>query len=373
MINNIEMCSGCTACISICPFDAIIEDYNCEGFFYPKVVSEMCLNCNKCIKVCQINKKIIEHNVNTYIVQNKDEKQRSFSQSGGLFSALATVILNNNGICYGAALTDSFNVVHIRVDSFDRLPLLQGSKYVQSNAFGSFKQVENDLKNGNEVLYSGTSCMIDGLLKYLSEKNVSIENLFTCDLICHGVPSPKVWMDNINYHNTDNKLVEVNFRDKSKGWASHIESYKFNDGVKCFEEGYTKLFYSHVILRNNCYSCQYINPKTKPADITMADFWGVRSVDSPIADDNTGISLALVHTSKGLKLIKSANLVIHKISFEDGMKNNMKTPAFRPKYRDIFWNDYKKYGYEYCVKKYTKKGGIKYIINKAILKMSNRW
>lgn len=373
MIDNLEMCSGCTACISVCPFNAIVEDYNDEGFFYPKVDPEMCRNCNKCSKVCQIGQKIAEHEVNTFIVQNKDTEQRSDSQSGGLFSAVATVILNNGGVCYGAALTDNFKVIQMRVESINQLSLLQGSKYVQSNSLGSFKLVEADLKKGLTVLFSGTSCIIDGLSKYLSERKVSVDNLWTCDLICHGVPSPMVWQDNINLHNKSNNLIAAKFRDKSKGWASHIESYKYNNGLVYFEEGYTKLFYSHIILRNNCYSCQYINPRTKPSDITMADFWGVKSVDSPIADDNTGISLAIVHTSKGLELMKSANLEIHNISFEDGMKNNMQNPAFKPKYRKLFWNDYKKYGYEYCVKKYTKKGGLKYYINKAILKLTKRW
>lgn len=260
MINmNNEMCTGCGACISSCPFSAMEFKEDNEGFFVPVIDQKKCKMCGICDKVCPIDKEITKHNVNYFAVQNRNCIQRRESQSGGLFSAIAETILVKGGICYGAAIDDNFGVRQLRIDSIDDLNKLQGSKYTQSNPEGSFELVAKDLHSGFKVLFSGTSCMIAGLYNYLNLKKINTEELFTCDLICHGVPSPLLWRDNIELQqNRHGKLKVVNFRDKKNGWHSHLESYLFQNGELVDEGYYTDLFYSHVALRKCCYQCQYV-------------------------------------------------------------------------------------------------------------------
>ena len=69
----------------------------------------------------------------------------------------------------------------------------------------TFRQAGADLKYGLFVAYFGTSCNIDGLRHYLLCKNISTSNLVTIDLICHGVPSPQIFEDYIDYLNGGNQ------------------------------------------------------------------------------------------------------------------------------------------------------------------------
>ena len=295
-------------------------------------------------------------------------------QSGGLFSALATVVIAEGGVCYGAGFIDNFNVAQIRVDDISDLYKLQGSKYVQSKVEHSYELVESDLRNKKKVLYSGTSCIIAGLLAFLSVKKVSTVGLITCDLICHGVPSPLLWKNNIERQTKKyGEIQSVNFRDKKNGWHSHIESYAFKNGKIIDEKFYTDLFYSHVALRKSCYECRYIKNEEKPADITMADFWGITEATIDIEDDNTGISLAVLRTDKGEELLRKSNLLVCNIDAVSAMVNNMNSPAKPPIWKEKFWRDYKAKGYEYCLKKYSIYGGLWFKIKRRVLKKMGKW
>lgn len=294
--------------------------------------------------------------------------------SGGLFSALATVVIAEGGVCYGAGFIDNFNVAQIRVDDISDLYKLQGSKYVQSKVEHSYELVESDLRNKKKVLYSGTSCIIAGLLAFLSVKKVSTVGLITCDLICHGVPSPLLWKNNIERQTKKyGEIQSVNFRDKKNGWHSHIESYAFKNGKIIDEKFYTDLFYSHVALRKSCYECRYIKNEEKPADITMADFWGITEATIDIEDDNTGISLAVLRTDKGEELLRKSNLLVCNIDAVSAMVNNMNSPAKPPIWKEKFWRDYKAKGYEYCLKKYSIYGGLWFKIKRRVLKKMGKW
>lgn len=375
MINITEdLCTGCRACEAICPVKAIKMNSNSEGFIYPQINNQLCINCNLCNNVCPIEKKVDKKENLYYIVQHRDVEQRLRSQSGGLFAAIAETILKNSGICYGAAIDEEFKVNHKRIDSLDKLWTLQGSKYVQSNTLKTFQEVKQDLLNDKIVLYSGTSCMISGLKRFLSISGTNIENLITCDFICHGVASPKVWNENIKYQEQKHGVLKkVNFRDKKNGWHSHMESYLFEDLNIVSENYYTELFYSHAILRKCCYSCMYLDIDKKSSDITMADFWGIKTAKLDIKDDNTGISVAVVHSEKGLKLLNASNLLIVDTDKSTATSNNLSKAATMPKWRANFWYDLKNNGYEYCLKKYTIYGGVIFKIKRKVLTLLNRW
>lgn len=374
MIKINEKCTGCFACSSICPYHAIVSKLDSEGFEYPVIDKNKCKNCGLCEKACPNLLPKESREPVYYAVQNKNKNQRKQSQSGGLFSALATVVIAEGGVCYGAGFIDNFNVAQIRVDDISDLYKLQGSKYVQSKVEHSYELVESDLRNKKKVLYSGTSCIIAGLLAFLSVKKVSTVGLITCDLICHGVPSPLLWKNNIERQTKKyGEIQSVNFRDKKNGWHSHIESYAFKNGKIIDEKFYTDLFYSHVALRKSCYECRYIKNEEKPADITMADFWGITEATIGIEDDNTGISLAVLRTDKGEELLRKSNLLVCNIDAVSAMVNNMNSPAKPPIWKEKFWRDYKAKGYEYCLKKYSIYGGLWFKIKRRVLKKMGKW
>ena len=70
---------------------------------------------------------------------------------------------------------------------------LEDQKYVQSDMHNAYRLACEDLKAGRLVLFTGTPCQVDGI-KALCPKGCE-EHLICMDIVCHGVPSPRVWND----------------------------------------------------------------------------------------------------------------------------------------------------------------------------------
>lgn len=227
-------CCGCSACATCCPKHCISMEQDKKGFVYPHVDENTCINCGLCEKVCpMLNPRKADTPVHEYAVQNKDEKVRSNSSSGGVFASLASSVIDSGGIVFGAAFDEDWNVHHTGVESEDMLFLLQGSKYTQSRIDDAYAKAEACLKAGRTVLFSGTPCQIAGLKGYLRKV---YENLLTVDVVCHGAPSPKVWEEylktitrskSVSGKNTvllslkDSPLSGVAFREKRTGWQKY--------------------------------------------------------------------------------------------------------------------------------------------------------
>lgn len=355
-IKDPSMCSGCTACASICPRDAISMQPDVMGFLYPQVDKEKCIECGACERVCAFNDHY-DTSMNlpqpeVYGARHKDMREVETSRSGAAFIAISDYILENGGVVYGAGYTDHFRVVHKRATTKEERDEFKGSKYVQSDLRGVFRQVKKDLKDGLTVLFSGTPCQTAGLNSYIGKK--LRENLYLVDIVCHGVPGPYMWRDYLAYleKRQGAEIYWVNFRDKQKfGWAAHKETFKFvNGGGKM---SFTYLFYQHIMFRHSCGVCHYTNTK-RPSDITLADFWHWQKTDSNINLDDKGLSLILINTEKGKKLFEAAKVDLNVISarLEDCMQGNMQRPSpIHPK-RMKFEEDYKKHGFEYVLNKY---------------------
>lgn len=359
-IKNPADCCGCTACASICNHDAITMKPDALGFLYPEVDKGKCVDCGLCDKVCAFNDHY-DTSLNlekplVYGARHKDMNEVETSRSGAVFIAISDYILEQGGVVYGAGYTDHFRVVHKRATTKEERDEFKGSKYVQSDMTGVFRQVKQDLRDGLTVLFSGTPCQTSGLNSYVGKR--LRENLFLVDIVCHGVPSPYMWRDYIAYleKKQGSPIVWVNFRDKQKyGWAAHHETFKFKTGGG--KMSFTFLFYKHIMFRKSCGKCHFTNTK-RPSDITIADFWGWEKTNSNFNVDNKGVSLVLLNTEKGRKLFEAVKdkMKTFPADIEDCMQPNMMHPSeIHPK-REQFEEEYAKKGFKYVYFKYGEEG-----------------
>ncbi len=310
-ITDKSKCCGCEACVQVCPANCIVFTTDSEGFAYPQVDYSKCINCNRCEKVCpiiNIDKISISDtdNIQTYLAYSYDDDLRLKSSSGGIFTALAEKVIESGGVVCGAAFDENFLVHHICVDNVKGLSLLRGSKYLQSRIEDVYLQIKKLLDCGKTVLFTGTACQIAGLYSFLGKRPV---NLITMDVICHGVPSPAVWKRYIDEKEAfyGAAVRQTFFRSKNCGWKTFALSLSFaNDKAyeKVFSnDSFMRLFLKNICLRPSCYTCVFKGEKIN-SDITVGDAWGIQN-HSPEMDDDKGVSVVVIHSSKGEKLFNN--------------------------------------------------------------------
>lgn len=372
-----KKCSGCAACADSCEFAAItiVQDEN--GFYIPSIESEKCVNCSKCIKVCPVldNETPITQREFFYGWNNDDDVRRK-SSSGGLFTVFAENVLLNNGVVFGAVYSDDFKSVVIASSEDVSLTAMRTSKYVQSNAVGAYKQMEEALKNGKTVLFCGAPCQIAGAKKTFGDR---YENLILVDFLCGGVPSPSVYLEYINWleRKKGAKVSSVNFRDKKNGWANANIKVDFKNGKEysaqyLYDPYYYYYYCTYYIRNSSCIGCKF--RESRYADITIADFWGFRKIQLP--NDNKGMSLIITYTPKGKKFFNDIkdNLTIFKISEENGsygFESNDKTDE-ELKLRDDFLNDVRKNGFIKTAKQNYFRGGKVGVVFRKLLDRISR-
>lgn len=345
-----EKCTSCLACYSICPVEAISITTDAQGFYRPCVDNNICIDCFLCQKVCPTNTIPMHNNSpkEVFACFVKDEEIRSNSSSGGFFSQIANYFLNEGGIVFGAGFDENLQIEHFGVNTNKDLIKLRASKYVQSYIGNTFKQVKQLLTQGKKVLFSGTPCQISGLMGYLG--NMDRQNLLLIDLVCHGVPSPKLYNDFLSYLQNEylSKPVKVNFRYKPNGWKSFGMRVDFANSEiyfkDLFEDPYLIGFLKNFFLNPACYTCQFANTN-RPGDITIADFWGYHNNDE-LFDDDKGITLVITNNTKGInayKLIESELAATNKTLAEAVAGNaSLVKPTFKNKRYEEFWQDYNK-------------------------------
>lgn len=348
-------CCGCSACYVVCPVNAISMIADDEGFKYPRIDQAVCVNCKKCEVICPLRS--MNNNSNPkhiFAAKNKDESVRKKSTSGGIFSLLADYVELQNGVIYGAGFDEKYRVKHMRAESVAEWKKFCGSKYVQSDVNDTFLLVRKDLNNGKTVLFSGTPCQIDGLKKYLKSMTVSYDNLITCDIVCHGTPSPKVWEDYLKYltRRTNRRIGFVSFRDKEEyGWHNSTLTIKDKKNQVILLETkknnfFFQLFSNHEILRPSCHKCKYAS-FYRPGDITLGDFWGIEKNFAQF-DDDKGVSLVMVNSEKGVEIWKQIQngSEYFKVLKEQCVQPNLSAPSKESTSRENFWRWYNKYGFK---------------------------
>ena len=307
-----------------------------------------------------------------YAVKHKDEDTRAASRSGGIFTALSDEVLYDGGVVYGCVLSESFDAIHVRAENTEDRNRIRGSKYIQSKLGDTFGNVKADLEEGRFVLFSGTSCQVAGLKAYLQK---DYENLICVDIVCHGVPSAKVWHEYLNWQEKKNssKITDVDFRNKKDfGWRAHMETLYFENGKIENSGVFRTLFYGHNVLRPSCYECPY-KSTMHPGDITIADYWGIENA-APEFDDNKGVSLVLVNNEVGEKILDEVKdkLIWRETRIEDSMQPPLKAPFPKPETREQFWKDFETRDFSYITKKYGGAGfknGMKRFLGKVKRKL----
>ena len=360
-IVNKEECCGCNACTNICPKQCISMEIDNEGFWYPKVDKSKCIDCDLCVKVCPIinTPKIEKEEIIAYACKNKELEARVNSSSGGVFGLLCKEVIGSGGVVFGAAYDENFDVRHTYAETIEDCNQFRGSKYVQSEIGDTYKQTKKFLNEGRVVLFSGTQCQIKGLNLYLMKK---YENLITVDIVCHGVPSPKVFKSykELLVKKYKGNIKDIRFRDKRKGWKEFSYITEFDNGAvhseTLKEDVYMKGFLKDLYLRPSCYSCTSKN-YTDGSDLSLADYWGVQNIH-PEFDDDKGVSLVIVNTAKGKQVLEKIKdrVDIIETDLDYAIKHNkciVKSVDYNPK-REGFFKEFNGENLESVVEKYTR-------------------
>lgn len=334
-----KTCTGCSACVNICPKQAIDMFPDNEGFLQPVINTDKCIECELCMKTCPLLQKELTVNTSPLSVFAciSNVYQRNGS-SGGAFSAIAKYVLDNKGVVLGAAFDSDMKLRHISVDKEQNMQPLRGSKYLQSMIGNSYKQVKELLRQNRLVLFSGTPCQIAGLNSFL--KNKRYDNLITVDLTCHGVPSQKAfdrWMQDVE--KKYDKVIDLKFR-KLDGWSIvprvALANHK-HVSLRYDLEAYMWAFYEGFLFRKCCYDCKFATVN-RPADITLADFWGIGNYGVEFKPNQThGVSLVLANDEKGKNVLSQLkDVYLEKRTLDEALheQHNLKEPSARPSGRE---------------------------------------
>ncbi len=347
-----EDCCGCRGCEQICPTGCIYMVHDEEGFAYPNKDDEKCIDCGLCERVCpNVNHDSLskpEKSLPTplaYMAIHNDLKILNHSASGGVFSAIVNSYCKDNFVIFGVEMNDDFQVIHSYTETIEGVAKYRKSKYVQSDIGDCYSKAEEFLKAGKRVLFTGTPCQIAGLRLFLRK---DYQNLFCVDLVCHGVPSQKIFDTYRAYLESNNKgeLIAFGFRhktlSKSGQWNSRNVKYAINNKNiirNSLQDPFLRGYHSGLFYRPSCYECKFANAK-RVSDITMADFWGVENL-FPNEDVHRGVSVLLVNTQKGKQLVEEIGkeMRLEKVDLNYVISSNgqLNHPAKLHSKREIFF------------------------------------
>ena len=325
-----NQCSGCGACSVVCPRNCIEMTDDSEGFRYPIIEQAKCISCRKCETVCPIiTSPYLSQGTTAVAAQNREELIRKESSSGGIFSALAEYVLNKGGLVCAAIYDEKQMVQHVFIDRLDGIGAARGAKYAQSRSEKCFLKIKDELQKNRYVLFIGTPCQTAGLYQYLGMK---YKTLLLVDMICHGVPSPKVWEKYLQERKAldapQSEFQNINLRSKESGWSHYSYSVKiqYRNGIvyrKLQEQDwYMRGFTQNLYLRPSCSECRFKGVE-RCSDLTLGDCWGIWDI-APEFDDNQGTSLLLIHSEKGRQVWMNVNSEFrtYPLSIEQAISKN---------------------------------------------------
>ncbi|WP_300725200.1 Coenzyme F420 hydrogenase/dehydrogenase, beta subunit C-terminal domain [uncultured Bacteroides sp.] len=356
-------CTGCAACAEICNHQAIIMKPDDEGFYYPKINSIKCVECGLCTKVCPVinSESVKECKGSIYAAANRNLSIRLDSSSGGIFSLIAGYVLSKNGIVVGAAFIDHLLLVHKCIDKFEDLVQLRGSKYIQSNIQSVFRKVKEFVDNKRYIYFVGTSCQVAAIKLFIKRNR---EYLITSDIVCHGVPSQKMFDIFINEFEKRKgvRVINYKFRDKTiNGWSCSSSSVEIKDKTFYYHKlpnAYFKAYITGSIYREACYKCKFTT-ENRVSDITLADYWGINKYHSEFHSDY-GVSLVIVNTVKGKEILDAIKddiqLIPSKFEYAEVINKCLYQSTPRPEIRDYIRQLILQQKYDLFIDYFLKKG-----------------
>lgn len=364
-----------------CPKNCISMQADNEGFLYPSVDSEKCADCGACERVCPMlssaDSDVCFDEPRAFAAYHRDRDILMSSSSGGAFSAVATWIIADGGIVCACRLNDELKAVHDFAGSVEELAPFRGSKYVQSDTGLSYSKVKEYLELGRKVLFVGTPCQCAGLRTFLGKVP---PDLITCDFICHGVPSPKVFAEYIKSfeEKLGEKITQFRFRTKDRAWVQSgmqqgtvatTESGKVIGKHPAYRDEFMNGFLSDIMLRPSCYECSFKTLPKSYSDITIADFWGIGKA-LPEMNNPEGTSLVLINSSKGMRLFDKveSDIKYNEVPYKKAIKGNRSIIRSSPlnSMRYYFFKELEEKGYSYVSRKYLTV--FKWVISTAIKK-----
>lgn len=360
-------CTGCSACIAICPQKCIEMDVNEEQFSYPKIDEEKCTECGLCMKNCPVNTpvKLYESN-EVYAANGKNRTLVERSSSGGAFVLCAQYVIENlNGYVCGAVLDEGLRLKHKAVNNMKDVKKMQGSKYIQSDMGNCYEVIINLLKAGEYVLFSGTPCQVAGLRNIVKKGE---DHLFTLDLICHGVPSGHAFSDYIKKMYGEEEYSDFTFRQRNKYLLTSF-SYSYfhknkniqnNKGryklIEAFEDPFYQAFIEGNNYRESCYTCKYAQSR-RCGDMTIGDCANSNAYNSLLGKS---LSSIIINTEQGSKLWNAIKVQFEYevADYEKEVKLNkqLHEPVKRPQIRNDFYYDLREmdncdFKEKYCLKR----------------------
>lgn len=359
-ICDYNLCTGCAACMNSCQHQAISMHPDRHGELHPLIDVDKCIECRLCINRCPANSMIGKLEPQQCLaVWEKSLNNRKFSASGGVAAALYKAIVSEcDGVGYGVGWGDDLKAHFIRADETSHLDALRGSKYVQAIVDNIYNQVKIDLLGKRKVLFIGTPCQIAGLKNYLHKE---YDNLITCDLLCHGVPSQEYLAEEIKglipaKHLQDITNCRFRGNDKYNYWLTLWNGNRLLYGKKAVHSYYLTGFITSITLRESCYHCKYADRK-RVADITIGDFLGLGKLNSYSGTSPRNISVVTLNSDKGIDFWKtmkaSTSLLQEERDIEEAINGggSFRNCAIRNRKREKFLYDYEKYGWKKAIRK----------------------
>lgn len=345
-----EDCCGCMACSEVCGRSAIRMRQDKKGFFYPVVDKEKCVDCGLCRKVCPMEQNYVGQDAepDTYAARSRDSRTRRDSSSGGMFTLLAQWVIGQGGVVYGAEFDEEFHVRHGRAETMEEAAGFRTSKYVESDISKVYETLAQDLRDGRVALLTGTPCQISAVSGFLREKRVNTDRLYTCDNVCHGVPSRRIWNDYLDilrrkYIAAGDEITAVNMRSKKASWQDRVMEIRLRSGnldevTKKFS--FNRIYQSLCGNRPSCFHCRYTSYR-RPGDFTLGDFWRAETADIPF-DIKEGVNTVLVNTEKGRKLfaLLREDADVHQVTKEACWQPHLEYSAKAPSNCQEFWKEY---------------------------------
>ena len=384
-----EDCCGCGACLAACPQGAIALEQDEYGFLWYHVDDKKCIHCGRCVSLCPIQgKQPVQKPGEVFGAWSKDGDLRRSSASGGVFAAVAKNALERGWTVWGAASKKDFpgTVVHMKIEDQKDLSRLQGSKYVQSDTRDVFCQIRGELTEGKQVLFSGTPCQVAAVKQYAGKYG---ENLYTIDLICHGVPNGEMFSDYLKALENiyGGKVSRFTFRDKTLGWGLNGSAvFNFPGGkikkiiIPDKNSSYFTLFLQSKIYRESCYQCPYAQME-RAGDLTIGDYWGVEEehpewLKAKNFCEAEGISCILVNTKKGKELLAQSqerlNLLPSKPQKVAAHNGQLRGPSKKPGDYDQVMEYVRTEGFERLERNLKRSLGHKYWLNLLKAKMPQK-